>query len=317
MTQEPTAPDQPAADAPPVFIVFNPVAGTTDPEQFRALVEERFAARGQTYELYETTGAEGEDVAALVRAAYERGVRRFAAAGGDGTVSAVADGVCDTDATLAILPAGTANVLARELGIPTDLPGAVELLLDAPATRPIDTMRVGEQLFVLHVAVGITSLMHRDTSREAKRRFGRLAYLATALRWIFDFQPLRFTLVIDGVRHRRDASTVVAANGATLGAQPFTWAEDGDPSDGEVEVIVVRANALRDYLGVGWSALTNRQRHNPRIKTFKAKRTISISTRRALPVQGDGELIGDTPVQIAVVPAALTIVVPAEARKDE
>src|SRR5687768_6709110 len=120
MTQEPTAPDQPAADAPPVFIVFNPVAGTTDPEQLRALLADGFAARGQTYELYETSGAEGEDVAAQVRAAYERGVRRFAAAGGDGTVSAVADGVCDTDATLAILPAGTANVLARELGIPTD-----------------------------------------------------------------------------------------------------------------------------------------------------------------------------------------------------
>lgn len=299
------------AAGPPVYIVFNPVAGTTDPEQFRALVEERFAARGRPYELYETSGADGEDVAGRVRAAYKRGVRCFAAAGGDGTVSAVADGLCGTDATLAILPAGTANVLARELGIPTDLPGAVDLVLDAPATRPIDTMRVGEQLFVLHVAVGITSLMHRDTTREAKRRFGRLAYMATALRWIFDFQPQRFSLVIDGVRYRRDASAVVAANGTILGVQPFTWAEDGDPSDGEIELIVVRANALRDYLAVGWSALTRRQRHNSRIKTFKVRHTISISTHKRLPVQGDGELIGNTPVQIAIEPAALTIVVPA------
>jgi YegS/Rv2252/BmrU family lipid kinase len=317
MTQETATPDRPAADAPPVFIVFNPVAGTTDAEQFRTLLADRFQARGRPYELYETTGADDEDVAALVRAAYKRGVRCFAAAGGDGTVSAVADGLAHSEATLAILPVGTANVLARELGIPADAAGAVELLLDAPAIRPIDVMRVGKQLFVLHIAVGITSLMHRDTSREAKRRFGRLAYVATALRWIFDFQPQRFSLVIDGERHRRDASTVVAANGTTLGVQPFTWAEDGDPGDGVVELIVVRANALRDYLGLAWSTLTSRHRHNPRIKIFKVKRTISISTRKALPVQGDGELIGDTPVQIEIEPAALRIVVPAETEAAE
>lgn len=304
------APD--AGDLRPVYVVFNPVAGNAEPEQVRAALAEAFEERGQTYELYETTGADGEDVGALVRAAHERGTRRFVAAGGDGTVSAVACGLAGVDATVAILPIGTANVLARELGIPNDLGAAVQLLLAAPATRPIDGMRVGEKVFLLHVAAGLTSLVHRDTPRAAKRRFGRLAYLATALRWIFDLQPMRFSLVVDGARYRHDASSVVAANGTTLGAQPFRWTEDGDPGDGTVEVCLLRASALRDYLAVGWSALTRRHRFNPRIKIIKAQRTISISTRRPMPVQGDGELIGDTPVQIEIVPAALKIVVPAE-----
>jgi len=301
----------------PVYVVFNPVAGTTDAEQVRTLLAERFAARGQVYELYETTGADDEDVAGLVRAAYGRGVRRFAAAGGDGTVSAMADALVGGEGSLAILPAGTANVLAHELGIPADLAGAIELLLDAPAARPIDGMRVGEGVFLLHVAVGLTSLMHRDTTREAKRRFGRLAYLATALRWVFDLQPLRFSLVIDGVRYRRDASTVAVTNSATLGAQPFRWTDDGEPGDGVVEVCVLRAQALRDYLALGWSALTRRHRFNPRIKIYKARRSIAINVRPSMPVQGDGELIRNTPIQIEIVPAAIQVVVPAEAGAEE
>lgn len=293
---------------PPIYIVLNPVAGTTDPAQVRALLEERFAAHGRAYELYETTG--DEDLAALVRDAYHRGLRSFAAAGGDGTISLVADGLARSDACLAILPIGTANVLAAELGIPGDIGAAIDLLLDAPACLAIDAMRIGERYYLLHVGVGITSLMHRDTGREAKRRFGRLAYVVTFLRWLLDFQPTRFMLVIDGVRRRHNASMVMLANGATLGTQPFRWAETTDPRDGRIDVCVLHARSFRDYLAFAWAALTSRQRHQERYKVFPAWRSISINSRRPLPVQADGEIIGDTPVQITVVPGALKVVVP-------
>lgn len=305
-----------AANNAPVFVVFNPVAGTTDPETFRAMLAERFGAHGQAYELYETTGADDEQVAATVRAAVAKGVLLVAAAGGDGTVSDVATGLAHSATTMAILPVGTANVLAKDLGLPVDLGAALDLLLDGSATRTIDLMQVGERCFVLHISVGLTSLMHRDTSREAKRTFGRLAYMFTAVRWLFDYQPARFTLAVDNKQIKRKASMVVVANAGTLGVQPFRWSETTEPDDGRLDVVVVHARTLRDYIAFGWSALTRRHRYNQRVHVYPARQSISINVSPTLPVQGDGELLGDTPVQITLVPAALRIVVPTSSQAD-
>lgn len=297
-----------------LYIFYNPVAGRTEPEAFLKLLEERCAARGQVYELYETQA--GDDLAALAHEALRRGVTRFAAAGGDGTVAGVADGLVGSDATLAILPAGTANVLARELGLPTDMGQAIDLLLAAPATRTIDAMKMGGKHYLLHIGVGITSLMQRDTSRELKRRFGRLAYLATAVRWLFDFQPTRFMIVVDGERHRRSASQVLVANGGTFGGAALHWAETIDPADGQIDVVVVYAETLRDYLRVGLSMLIGRQHSLGRVRIYPARRHISLSARHPLPVQADGELAGKTPVQIEVVRGAVKVVVPSTTTDD-
>lgn len=291
-----------------IYVIYNPVAGTTDADTFRALLEERCASRGQAYELRETQ--EDDDPAELARAALGRGITRFAAAGGDGTVSAVAHGLVDSGAVLGILPAGTANVLAAELGVPADMGEAIDLLLAAPATRKIGAMRVEGRHYLLHVGVGITSLIHRDTDREQKRRFGRLAYIVTGARWLINFQPARFTIVADGVRHRRDASQVLIANGGALGGTAMRWAEKIDPADGRVDVCVLYAIGLRDYLRFGLAALIGRQSSLGRMTVYPARRQISLNTRRPLPVQADGELVGTTPVQIEVVREAVEIIVP-------
>ncbi len=298
MTQTPDA----------IYVVFNPVAGRTDPEAFRALLAERCAAREQIYELYET--AAEDDPAELARAALRQGYRRFAAAGGDGTVAAVADGLVGSEATLGILPAGTANVLAAELGVPADLGQAIDLLLEAPATRTIDATLMGGRHYFLHIGVGITSLMQRDTSREQKRRFGRLAYLATAARWLLNFQPARFMIVVDGERYRRSASQVMIANGGALGGAAMRWAEAVDPSDGQIDVCVLYAQTVRDYVATALSMLIGRQHSLGRIKVYPARTRISLNTRPPLPVQADGELSGTTPAQIEVVRAAVKVIVP-------
>lgn len=293
---------------PPIVVIYNPVAGTTASEDFERILAERCAAQGCIYELC-STGPE-DNPAEIARAAYRRGVRKFGAAGGDGTVSAVADGLIGSDACIGILPVGTANVLARELGIPADLGAAIDLLLTAPAERKIDALRVDKRHFLLHVGVGISSLMHRDTSRSAKRRFGRLAYIVNAARWVSGFQPERFTIVVDGKRYRRSASQVMVANGGTLGAKPFRWADTIDPGDGQVDVCVLYAESLGDYLSFAWHALRGRQHQLNHFTVYPARQHISLSTRTSLPVQADGEIIGDTPVQIGVVPAAVRFIVP-------
>jgi YegS/Rv2252/BmrU family lipid kinase len=287
-----------------VFVVLNPVAGTSNRDEVVAALEQRFAANGQQYEIYETTGDAGEDIPALVRAAVGRGADLVVAAGGDGTVSLVAGALAGGDVPLGVLPIGTANVFAQVLGLPLDLAGAADLATGEFVARPIDGMRVGDKLGVLHISVGITSLMQRDTSRELKRRYGRFAYMYVAARWLFGFQPQRFNVVIDGKRRRFNASQVLIANGGEMGQAPFTWGPDIAPDDGVIDICVINASTFQDYLMVGWSTLTGRHHRNHRLRYYKARSSVSVNTRKALPVQLDGELAGSTPLQVQVVPGA-------------
>ncbi len=295
-----------------VFVILNPVAGTGDRDEVVAVLEGHFSGEGRRLKIYETSGAPDEDIPALVREAVAGGADLVIAAGGDGTVSTVAGALVGSTVPLGVLPIGTANVFAQVLGLPLDLNGAVELLADSFATAPIDGMRLNDELGVLHISVGITSLMQRDTPREAKRRYGRLAYLYVAARWLFGFQPQRFNLVIDGTRYRLRASQVLIANGGEMGQPPFTWGPDIAPDDGVLDVCVINASSFRDYLVVGWSTLTGRHRKNPRLRYFKARRSISVNSKVSLPVQRDGELAGKTPVLVEVVPGAFRCAVTPE-----
>jgi YegS/Rv2252/BmrU family lipid kinase len=293
-----------------VFVVLNPVAGSAEAIAVRQALERHFAAPGPACELYEARA--GESVGDAVRAALGRGGDLIVAAGGDGTVSAVAGGLVGSDTPLGIIPLGTANVLARELGIPVDLEAACRLLAGTHATTRIDAMRSGPGHYFTQIGAGIDALMIRDTPREHKRRFGRLAYLWTALLRLAGFQPRRFTVTLDGRPRRFRASQVVVANSGTLGQPPFRWGPDVRPDDGRVDVCVIRARNLLDYGRLAWYVITGQHHHSPNLRYFAAKQTVIIAARRPLPVQGDGEIIGDTPIEVAVVPRAVAVIVPAQ-----
>ena len=142
----------------------------------------------------------GRHPGSIVRSAVERGCDPIIAAGGDGTVSTVADVLVGTEAHLVVFPLGTANVLARELGIPVELEGACRLganhlhreMVAGREARGHSDRRDEDRrdvTIVTQVGVGIDSLMIRDTGTEQKRRFGRLAYLTTAASRLIGFRP--------------------------------------------------------------------------------------------------------------------------------
>jgi YegS/Rv2252/BmrU family lipid kinase len=288
--------------------VLNPVAGSYESRAVQQVIEHHFPAAGIVCAIHEAGSS--VPVTEVVRAALDRGCDLIVAAGGDGTVSAVASGLTGSDVPLGIIPLGTANVLARELGIPVDPEGACRLLAGPNATTRIDAMRVGRECYFTQIGVGIDALMIRDTRREHKRRFGRLAYVWTALTRLIGFQPHRFTITIDGRQRRRRASEVVVANSGTLGQPPFRWGPDVRPDDGRLDICVIRARHLLDYLKLSWYVITGQHRRSPNIRYFEARQTVTIAARRPLPVQGDGEIIGDTPVAVEVVPQAVAVIVP-------
>jgi YegS/Rv2252/BmrU family lipid kinase len=293
-----------------IFVVLNPMAGNSAAEDVRQALARHIGDRAQT-DIFETTGQEDEDIAAIVRAEQAQAPVMVVAAGGDGTISEVAEALIGTDIPLGIIPVGTANVFARELGIPLDLEGACALLEGQASTTSVDAMKVGEKYFVLQIGIGLDSLMIRDTDRQSKRRFGRAAYLWTAFTRLIGYQPVRFTIVADGQRSRPRASQVLVANGGVLGAPPFSWGPHIRPNDGRIDVCIVSARTVLDYGGLIWHTLLGQQRRDRNVRYLAATRSIAISADQPLPIQADGEIIGETPLQITVVPNALKVIVPA------
>jgi len=291
-----------------IFVVLNPMAGSANAAVVRQALEKHLGELIQT-DIYETTGH--EDVVAIVRAELTHSPSVVVAAGGDGTISDVAEALIGADVRLGIIPVGTANIFARELGIPLNLEDACALLDSQPNTTSIDAMKVGDQYFVLQIGIGIDSLMIRDTDRQSKRRFGRAAYLWTAFTRLIGYQPVRFTIVADGKRVRPRASQVLIANGGVLGAPPFRWGPHIRPDDGKIDVCIVAARTALDYMGLIWHTIVGQQRRDRNVRYLTAERSIAISADQPLPIQADGEIIGDTPIKIEVVPNALKVIVPA------
>jgi len=290
-----------------VFIVLNPLAGGIDP-RVREVLDRYIERAGWNAELYEMDGE--EDVVEVVRSAYDRGFERFVAAGGDGTVSAVAGGVVGTEAAVGVLPLGTGNTLAQDLGIPLDPTAALDLLAEDHTILRIDAMEVGGRYYVLNVSVGLSARLMRDTRQADKRRFGRLAYIWNMIFQLLGFQPYRFELEIDGERQRLRASDVVVANSGALGEPTFRWAPEVRMDDGRLNVSVVRARSIVDYLNVAWSVLLRRHEREPAMRFFVVEQEIRIDSDHVLSVQADGEVIGHTPVHVEAVSGAVHVIVP-------
>lgn len=297
---------------PRVFVVFNPVAGHHHAATTQRAIEDHFRALAWPLEIYQTTGQ--EVVAARVREALQRGCNLVAAAGGDGTVSAVADGLIGTGVPLAILPLGTGNVLARELGVPLNLASALQLLDGPQRLRQLDAMRAWDRLHLLNISTGISALAMGDMHPGEKRRFGRLAYVWRGLRRILGAQPYRFTLSIDDHTFHVRASEVAIPNASTIGLAQLSWGDHIKVDDGHVDVCILRTRHPVDYARLAWHALLRQQRRDPAFRSIPARRSIVIEANRPLPVQGDGEVIGQTPVRIEVLPSAIPVIVPAAVR---
>jgi len=122
-----------------------------------------------------------------------------------------------------------------------------------------------------------------------------------------------FVVKVDGQSSRLRASEVLIVNSGGLGEPYFHWKPHIRLDDGRLDVFVLRAQTAPDYLRVAWELLLGRQKRDPNVRFLSAERSIAINADRPLPVQADGDVIGQTPIQVQVVPNALQVIVPATA----
>ncbi len=288
------------------LIVLNPFAG-----QAAALRQNVDAARdvwlahGWTVDVEMTRQA--GDGARLAREAALSGYDVVAAAGGDGTINEVINGLAGTRAALAALPVGTVNVWVRELGLPLEPRAAAEVLLQARRRR-IDLGCAGDRFFLLMAGVGFDAAVVREVRSDEKRRLGALAYVVRAFDLALRYRGRRARISLDGRGIRGRVLLVVIGNSQLYGGV-FKITARACIDDGLLDVCIIKGDSLAEAPLRLLSILRQRYNLDPRIEYHRA-RTIHIDTRGALPVQVDGDQSGFTPMTFTVAPGALYALLP-------
>ena len=255
----------------------------------------------------------------LVRERLSASPDRYAAVlsvGGDGTAMEVASALAAIkDAPpLGIVAGGTANVLARSLGIHVDPSRAVHALLSAEAV-PIDIGRIeGGPAFAIGLGVGLDASMIGGTSTAMKQRLGYVAYALAALRAGLRLERFRATITVDGETHVVDASSVLVANFGTVLGGLLCFGDQIGHRDGVLDVCIYSPESYFEAVRIFWRMLRGGVSDDCRVRIIRG-RHVRIETDPARPMQADGELLGLTPVDISVEPNAVRVLLPRASRR--
>ncbi len=251
------------------------------------------------------TAAPG-DGTRLAHAAVESGAELVVACGGDGTVNEILQAVAGTAVRLGVWPAGTANVLARELGLPRQA-DAVAATLAAGRTRRLSIGRAGNRYFILMAGIGLDAAVVEGVSPAVKRCLGQGAYWVAAARELSRWPPPRFVVEVDG---RAWAATLaVVANAAGYGGG-LRFAPDARMDDDVLDVCLVDSTRRLALLRRVAAAFRGAHVGLPGVTSVRARR-LTAHGAATVPVHVDGEPAGALPMAFECVPAAVSVVVPA------
>jgi diacylglycerol kinase (ATP) len=246
--------------------------------------------------------------------AVKEGFDVVVAVGGDGAVLQVVQALAETDVALGIVPMGTGNLLAGNLGIPKGHEQAGDTLLGGERRR-IDLGRLTiagkRRYFAVACGVGFDAEVMKGTAKVHKLRWGKLAYVASAFRRSRHLHNVSHDISLDGERSTMEGAQVFIANLGRMGAglEPRLEVE---PDDGLLDVMVVRAAGPIPGLLAGWEALRQAELgESSGGHVFRARaRKVKLASAASRLVETDGSVVGTTPIKVSVRPSALTVIVP-------
>lgn len=294
------------------LVILNPAAGQEPPARLRRLIGGAFAARNAAFDLAQTEFA--GHATELARQATSLGYRAVCVAGGDGTLAEVAAGLAGTNVPLAIIPRGTGNQVAQNLGIPTEIEAAVDAAVNGQPI-PMDLGRANGRAFTLVAGAGFDAAVMASATRPLKERWGFGAYVYAAVKEALAAAPAEFRIVADGREIHVSAVSVMLANMGELFAHflPFGLPLAPTPArswqDGLLDVVIVAPRNLPELAAVLWRAATRRFSGDDKLIHFQA-RDVRIEADPPIAVQVDGDAVATTPLEATVVPEGIRVLVP-------
>jgi diacylglycerol kinase (ATP) len=307
-------------------VIYNPSAGRGRGEAIASAVELGLVKRGLEVELHATEKPQdATEIAQRLAAA----VDIIVAVGGDGTINEVANGMVDArgsaaavglaadvkpqdvsrrGALLGIVPAGTVNVLALELGLPSQVERACDVIARGK-TILLDLGRVNGRGFVLMTGAGVDALTVRNVDPRAKKRFKELAFVGTGLKSGLATHPPAFLVRVEGQEYR---TTFFVAGNCRYYAGHLGLTPAADPTDGLLDLLLF-TGTTRSSLAVFWTeALSGLHLRNPNVTCMRARNAelIPIDDEDIVWFQTDGELAGRLPATVQIDTHALEVLVP-------
>jgi YegS/Rv2252/BmrU family lipid kinase len=285
----------------PIPILFNPAA-----HSLRAgMLRDELAALSPRVRLIET--AAPGDAERLARELADDGAPIIVAAGGDGTLNEVVNGIGDRDVTLGVLPVGTMNVLAHELGLPPRDLDAAWRVIEAGSTCAFDVGCANGRRFLQLAGAGLDAQIAAETTPEMKLRLGPLSYLLTTMDVASRPSPIVRVTTPDGTV--REGAFVLVGNGRHYGG-PVAFFRDARFDDRLLDVLVFGNTGHLDLLRYAHAALFETVADEPDVQYFQAS-SLRVESDSHLPVELDGEVHGHLPITFSLAPRPLRVLVPA------
>lgn len=290
---------------PKVHVVINPSAGQDEP--ILNVLNHVFHPAGVDWDTSLTH--KSGDATRLAAEAAASGVDLVAAYGGDGTQMEVANGLLGTGVPQAILPGGTGNAMAHDLGISLNLGEAAELIVTSPKRQAVDLARIGDTVFMLRAYAGVSA--DEAASREEKDKYGQLAYIQAGLKFLKEVKTAHYKATVDGEIIEVEAVICYILNAGSIGGvmgMEIPKIGDVSISDGYLDLYAI-TKGVQPLRAVS-KYIFHHEGSDAGVYHWRGKEI----TLEADPVQDvwiDGELDGKTPFKVKALPQALEIVVPA------
>jgi len=281
------------------LVILNPAAHSERAQRKRAQVE----SLAQDCVVCATTHTgEAEQMA---RRGVEEGFEKIVAAGGDGTVNEVVNGLASTNVTLGLLPIGTMNVFATELGLPINDLELCWKIIENDSIRAVDLPKANRKFFVQLAGVGLDAQVVKETSSQLKRNFGPLSYLISAAQIAARQPPQLFIQSEDASID--EGSFVLVGNGRLYGG-PFPFFKHAVIDDGLLDVIVFKRLGYLEIIKYLQDVVFSSDIRVPEIEYFQTRR-LRVESHQSVPVEVDGELVGNCPVEFSLHERSLRVLV--------
>lgn len=294
-----------------ISLIYNPMAGAVrrDPGQIERLVQ---ALQERQVEVEPLPTARAGHATELAAQAVREGVETVVVCGGDGTINETAQSLVGTQTALAVWPSGTANVLAKELRLPR-APHQLARLIAEGHTRTISVGRATkpetnwQRYFLLMAGIGIDATIVQSVNLELKRRAGIGAYVAAGMGYLARLPLTPFALECNGQCH--ESTFAVIANAANYAAW-FRLAPRARMDDDDLYVCSFNSRSRFELLGYAFLSMAGGNHTRSSRVLYQSARAALASSEAAALVQLDGEVVGQLPMQFAIVPQALRVIAP-------